>query len=96
MKLNVKELVDKKFPSADTRTEKANRNKFAKAIGVSFQAACKIYEGETVSIKFDTLEAICRALECTPNEIISFEDPQLERLRAYQEKLYINNKDDAE
>lgn len=61
MRLNVKDLVDKKFP---------NKNQFSKAIGVGFPSTCKIYDGETTSIKFSTLETICKVLDCTPNDII--------------------------
>ncbi len=78
MRLNIKDLVDKKFP---------NKNQFAKAIGIGFPAACKLYDGETTKINFDTLEAICKALECTPLDIFETDDPQLKRLLAYQSKL---------
>ena len=61
MHLDIKELVDKKYP---------NRNQFSKAIGVGFPAACKLYNGETSKISFDTLEAICIALDCTPNDVL--------------------------
>ncbi len=33
----------------------------------------KIVKGQTVSIKFDNLEKICIALNCTPNDILKIE-----------------------
>lgn len=58
--LQIKDLVDKKF---------SNKNQFAKEIKVGYPAACKLYNGETTRISFDTLENICIALECTPSDI---------------------------
>lgn len=49
----------------------------AKQCDISQNNMLKICNGETVSIRFDTLEKICNALECTPNEIFSFRDPNL-------------------
>lgn len=61
MRLDIKSLVDKNFP---------NRNQFAKSIGIGFPAACKLYDGDVSKINFDTLENICIALKCTPNDIL--------------------------
>ncbi len=61
MYLDIKKLVDKNFP---------NRNQFAKSIGVGYPAACKLYNGDISKINFDTLENICLALKCTPNDIL--------------------------
>ena len=47
----------------------------------------KICEGKTNSIQFEKLEKICRALECTPNDIIVTDDPQVSRLISYATKL---------
>ena len=60
LKLNIKNLVDQKFQ---------NKNQFAKAMQLTFPAACKLYDGDTSRINFDTLELLCLILECTPNEI---------------------------
>lgn len=78
MRLNIKHLVDRKG---------LNRHQFAQLIQVGYVAACNLYEGKTERIYFDTLERICKVLECTPNDIIVSDDPQLERLLAYQKKL---------
>lgn len=78
MRLNIKHLVDQKG---------LNRHQFSQLIQVGYVAACNLYEGKTERIYFDTLERICKVLECTPNDIIVSDDPQLKRLLAYQSKL---------
>lgn len=65
MQLNIKELVDKKFP---------NKSQFAKAIEIGYPAACKLYEGDVSKINFDTLEKICNVLDCTPNDVFLMDD----------------------
>ena len=91
MRLDTKDLVDKKFQ---------NKNQFAKAIGVGYPAACKLYDGDTSKINFDTLERICIALECTPTDLFKSDDPALNRLLLYYCKLHEfnekNEKDDTE
>lgn len=47
--------------------------KLAKNIGVTYPTMLRIYRGETESIKFDILEALCLELSCTPNDILVFE-----------------------
>lgn len=66
--LNIKDRVNECFE---------NKNQFAKAIGIGFPSACKIYEGETSSIKFDTLEALCRELHCSPNDLFVSDIPEV-------------------
>lgn len=61
MKLEVKKYVDKHFK---------NVNQFAVAIGIGYQAARKIYNGETSMIAFDTLEKMCEVFDCTPNDLL--------------------------
>ena len=78
MRLNIKHLVDQKG---------LNRHQFSQLIQVGYVAACNLYEGKTERIYFDTLERICKVLECTPNDIIVSDDPQLKLLLAYQSKL---------
>ena len=38
-------------------------------LGLSYQNFNRIVKGETKSIKFETLNAICNILECTPNDL---------------------------
>lgn len=76
-----------------------NKNQFAKLTQIGYPAACKLYDGETTRISFDTLESICRVLECSPNDIIISDDPKIQELLtpSTPQKLFTHiNKDDAE
>lgn len=61
-KIDIKKLVDSKYDKL---------NKFAVAIHISYNAAEKLYNGTTSRIEFDTLEALCKEFNCTPNDIIA-------------------------
>lgn len=65
LRLDIKKYVDDQFE---------NLNQFAKASGLNYQAAQKIYNGETSRITFDNLESICKVLNVTPNDIFIFND----------------------
>ena len=69
------------------KERKLSRYQLSKQTGISEQALGRICRNETSSIEFSTIEKICKALNCTPNDIIIFDDPQLQRLLAYQTKL---------
>lgn len=86
MRLDIKDLVDEKFQ---------NKNQFAKAIGVGYPAACKLYDGDTSKINFETLENICIALECTPSDLFQSDDKSLDRMLKYYKSLRSNEKDDT-
>lgn len=59
----------------------------AKQCGMSEHAIAKLCKNETTRISFDTLEKICKVFDCTPNDIIISDDPQIQRLLTYQAKL---------
>lgn len=65
LRLDIKKYVEDQFE---------NLNQFAKASGLNYQAAQKIYNGETSRITFDNLESICKVLNVTPNDIFIFDD----------------------
>ncbi len=44
----------------------------ARMAGVSASTIHRIYYDQTKGIDFDTLDKICIALECTPNDILNF------------------------
>ena len=44
---------------------------------MGFPAACKLYEGETSRIAFDTLESLCRELHCSPNDLFISDNPEI-------------------
>lgn len=52
-----------------------SRYELAKRIGVTYPTIDNIYKGTSTSIKFEILEAICKVLECTPNDILIFDNP---------------------
>ena len=58
-----------------------------KQTGISQNNILKICNGETATIRFDTIEKICKALGCTIGELFTSDDPQMQRLLTYQTKL---------
>ncbi len=49
-----------------------SRYELAKRIGVTYPTIDKIYKSISTSIKLEILEAICKELDCTPNDILLF------------------------
>lgn len=64
----------------------------SKQTGISPNNIGKICNGETTTIRFDTLSKICLALNCPISDIFKTDDPRLKRLLAYQ-SLIINKSD---
>lgn len=50
------------------------RYELAQKIDVTYPTITAIYNSTSTSIRFDTLEKICRELDCTPNDILIFDD----------------------
>lgn len=75
-----------------------NKNQFAKMTQLGYPAVCKLCNGETTRISFDTLEIICEVLECTPNDILVTDNPTVKRLMAYSNALckYSKSKGDTD
>jgi putative transcriptional regulator len=46
----------------------------AEAIGITEQNLSVLRAGRAKAIRFSTLEAICRALDCQPGDILEFSD----------------------
>jgi putative transcriptional regulator len=46
----------------------------ADAIGISIQNLSVLKTGKARAIRFSTLSAICRALECQPGDVLEFQD----------------------
>lgn len=55
-----------------------------KQTGISQNNICKICNGETSTIRFETLEKICIALDCSVNDLFVTNDPRAKRLLYYQ------------
>lgn len=87
MKINIKCKLEEKGIS---------RYELAKRIGVTYPTITSIYNGESTSIKLEILESICKELDCSPNDIVVSDDPQMQRLLTYSNNLNItNNKSDT-
>ena len=76
------------------------RYELAKRIGVTYPTITSIYNGESTSIKFDILEAICKELDCSLDEILTFDDAnmkdqQQKRILMYYNFLCKHNKSDT-
>ena len=70
-----------------------------KQTGISQNNILKICNGETSTIRFDTIEKICTALDCPINDLFTTNDPTMQRLLLYAYKLNEykqNNKSDTE
>ncbi len=57
-----------------------------KQTGISQNNIGKICNGETSTIRFDTIEKICKTLNCSVNDIFISDDPQMQRLLSQQSK----------
>ena len=45
-----------------------------KQLGMSYQNFKKMVDNETRSIRYEMIDTLCQLLECTPNELFSFDD----------------------
>ena len=61
--MNVKELLKKKNKSKYWLTQQLESD---------FQSVTDMMENNTKGIKFKTIEKLCNALECTPNDLFKF------------------------
>ena len=92
MKINIKDKLEEKGIS---------RYELAQRIGVTYPTITSIYNSNSTSVKFDILEAICKELNCSLDEILIFDDAnmkeqQMERLSSYSTMLRENkNKSDT-
>lgn len=71
LKLKVRELLNEQQKSGYW---------LAKETGVSTNAISKLCNQETNTIRFDTLEKICIALHCTPNQLFESTNQQFNTL----------------
>lgn len=80
MKICIKKKLEEK---------QITRYELAKRLGLTYSTIDNMYKGNATSIKFDTLESLCQILDCFPDEILIFDDnnlqeKQISRLIAYQ------------
>lgn len=71
MKISIQEKLEEKG---------ITRYLLAKRIGVTYPTIDNIYKGTSTSIKFEILEAICKELDCSPNDILESDDPKMQQL----------------
>ena len=55
---------------------------FAEAIGITPANVAVLKNGRAKAVRFTTLDAICRVLECQPGDILRYEDGGACNLRA--------------
>lgn len=65
MRFEIKSLLEKNGKSVYWLAKKTN---------MKFGSVKDIMDNKTKQIRFDTLEKLCLALECTPNDIIVFDE----------------------
>jgi putative transcriptional regulator len=53
---------------------KVRSNDLARAIGITEANLSMLKSGKVKGIRFSTLDAICRYLDCQPGDILEFED----------------------
>lgn len=68
IKLDIKPLMD---------NQNISRYQLAKQIDVSYPTMDSLYKGKNTSIKFEILEALCRELHCSPNDIFISDIPEV-------------------
>lgn len=69
--------------------EKENRSMYwlSKKTGISANNIQKMCNGETNSIRFTSIETICKALNCSINDLFDSNDPTFKKLLEYNESI---------
>lgn len=55
---------------------KMSLNELSEKVGITLSNLSILKTGKAKAIRFSTLEAICKVLECTPGDILAHEDTQ--------------------
>lgn len=63
----------------------------AKQTGISPNNIGKICNGETNTVRFDTIEKICKSLNCSIDDLFDTDDSTMKRLLKYSSLLYKHN-----
>lgn len=53
---------------------KMSLNELSEKVGVTLSNLSILKNGKAKAIRFSTLEAICKALECQPGDVLAYED----------------------
>lgn len=65
---------------------KMSLNELAEHVGISNVNLSKIKNNKVTAVRFSTLAAICEALECTPGDILEYEQGSEEGEEAVEEE----------
>jgi putative transcriptional regulator len=55
---------------------------FAEAIGITPANVAVLKNGRAKAVRFTTLDAMCRVLECQPGDLLRYDDPSSPAARA--------------
>ena len=64
----IKVKLHRVMAERDIKTQK----EFSKLSGIAPQSVSKIFQGDLKAIRFDTLTAICKALDCQPGDLLEY------------------------
>ena len=53
---------------------KMSLNELSEKVGISNVNLSKIKTGKVAAIRFSTLDAICKALDCQPGDVLEYQD----------------------
>ena len=53
---------------------KMRLNELSEAVGISIQNLSVLKTGKARAIRFSTLEALCRVLQCTPGDLLEYRE----------------------
>lgn len=53
---------------------KMSLNELSEKVGITLSNLSILKNGKAKAIRFETLESICRALECKPGDILDYEE----------------------
>ena len=74
-----------------------SKAELSRKLEVSYPTVLEICNGTAVSIRLDTLEKLCRILQCTPNDILIFEnnpDKWYYKIRVDKNKANMSEQED--
>lgn len=82
------------------RQKEKTRYWLTQQVGITYQNMKKLCDNNTSAIRFDVLERICKALECSPNDILKIDNEAYQKeknnaiidicLEKWQEELKYN------
>lgn len=58
---------------------KMSLNELSERVGITPANLSKLKNGHASGVRFNTLEGICKALECQPGDIFEYENPDLDQ-----------------